>query len=101
MTFLSGGRMLVTERPGKLGIVSLMFLAGIVTGSPSVDPRGQVGLPGHSLDPGFAAKTEKLGAAWGSAMPLQTLGPLDRFSISKFIVSARPTPWLRNDPGMN
>ena len=55
MTFLPGGRMLVTEKPGRLRIVGADGkLSEPVAGLPAVDPRGQGGLLDVSLDPNFA-----------------------------------------------
>jgi glucose/arabinose dehydrogenase len=56
LAFLPGGRMLVTERPGRLRIVSTDGkLSEPVAGLPAVDARGQGGLLDVSLDPNFAA----------------------------------------------
>ncbi len=47
--------MLVTERPGRLRVVSADgTLSAPVAGLPAVDPRGQGGLLGLALDPAFA-----------------------------------------------
>ena len=55
MAFLPGGRMLVTERPGRLRIVGADgSLSEPVTGLPAVDARGQGGLLDVALDPDFA-----------------------------------------------
>ena len=55
LVFLPGGKMLVTERPGRLRVVSADgTLSAPVTGLPAVDPRGQGGLLGLALDPAFA-----------------------------------------------
>jgi len=55
MTFLPDGRMLVTERPGRLRIVSADgTLSEPVAGLPAVDARGQGGLLDVELDPDFA-----------------------------------------------
>jgi glucose/arabinose dehydrogenase len=55
LTFLPGGRMLVTERVGRLRIVEADGkLSPPVTGLPPVDARGQGGLLDISLDPNFA-----------------------------------------------
>jgi aldose sugar dehydrogenase len=54
MTFLPDGRFLVTERPGRLRIVSKDGkLSEPVTGLPEVDARGQGGLLGVEIDPQF------------------------------------------------
>ena len=54
--FLPGGRMLVTERPGRLRIVMADGqLSPPVTGLPPMDARGQGGLLDVALDPNFAS----------------------------------------------
>jgi aldose sugar dehydrogenase len=55
LTFLPDGRMLVTEKPGRLRIVSAdgKQLSEPVAGLPPVDARGQGGLLGVALDPAF------------------------------------------------
>jgi aldose sugar dehydrogenase len=56
MTFLPGGRMLVTERPGRLRIVTADgTLSEPVAGLPAVDARSQGGLLDVTLDPNFAS----------------------------------------------
>jgi glucose/arabinose dehydrogenase len=55
LAFLPGGRMLVTERPGRLRIVEANGkLSEPVAGLPAVDARGQGGLLDIALDPNFA-----------------------------------------------
>jgi glucose/arabinose dehydrogenase len=55
LTFLPGGKMLVTEKPGRLRVVGADGkLSEPVAGLPDVDPRGQGGLLDVSLDPAFA-----------------------------------------------
>jgi glucose/arabinose dehydrogenase len=55
LAFLPGGKMLVTERPGRLRVLSDGKLSAPVTGLPAVDARGQGGLLDVTLDPNFAA----------------------------------------------
>jgi aldose sugar dehydrogenase len=56
LAFLPGGRMLVTERPGRLRVVGADgALSAPVTGLPPVDSRGQGGLLSVALDPQFAS----------------------------------------------
>ena len=53
--FLPDGRMLVTERPGRLRIVTMTgALSEPFTGLPAIDARGQGGLLDVALDPQFA-----------------------------------------------
>lgn len=53
---LADGRMLVTERPGRLRILTPRGdLSTPVAGLPPVDARGQGGLLDVAVDPGFAA----------------------------------------------
>lgn len=55
VAFLPGGKMLVTERPGRLRVVAADgTLSAPVTGLPPVDARGQGGLLDVVLDPAFA-----------------------------------------------
>ncbi|MDX3808316.1 PQQ-dependent sugar dehydrogenase [Bosea thiooxidans] len=54
LAFLPDGHMLVTERPGRLRLVSAKGeLSRPVTGVPNVVARGQGGLLGIALDPDF------------------------------------------------
>jgi glucose/arabinose dehydrogenase len=56
MTFLPGGKFLVTEKPGQLRVVAANgTLSPPVTGLPAVDARGQGGLLDVALDPSFAS----------------------------------------------
>ncbi|MDP1875118.1 PQQ-dependent sugar dehydrogenase [Phenylobacterium sp.] len=55
IAFLPDGRMLVTEKPGRLRIVTAQGqLSAPVSGLPEVDARGQGGLLDVALDPEFA-----------------------------------------------
>jgi aldose sugar dehydrogenase len=55
LTFLPGGKLLVTERPGRLRVVTADgALSEPVAGLPPVDARGQGGLLDVALDPSFA-----------------------------------------------
>lgn len=55
LAFLPDGRMLVTERPGRLRLVAADgTLSRPITGLPSVMARGQGGLLDVTLDPAFA-----------------------------------------------
>ncbi|MBX3278993.1 MAG: PQQ-dependent sugar dehydrogenase [Acidobacteria bacterium] len=56
LAFLPDGRMLVTERPGRLRVVAKDgTLSPPVAGIPAVDQRRQGGLLGIALDPNFAS----------------------------------------------
>jgi glucose/arabinose dehydrogenase len=55
VAFLPGGKMLITERPGRLRVLSANGkLSAPVAGLPAVDARGQGGLLDVVLDPAFA-----------------------------------------------
>lgn len=56
MTFLPSGKMLVTEKPGRLRVVSPDgTLSAPVTGLPALTARGQGGLLDVALDPAYAS----------------------------------------------
>lgn len=56
MQFLPDGRMLVTERPGRLRIVDVKgVISAPIAGVPPVFANGQGGLLDVALDPGFAS----------------------------------------------
>jgi len=54
MTFLPDGRLLVTEKPGRLQLVTQAGAKTPVTGVPAVSYGGQLGLQDVVLDPDFA-----------------------------------------------
>jgi glucose/arabinose dehydrogenase len=54
VAFLPDGRMLVTERPGRLRVVSDGTLSAAVRGLPNIAARGQGGLLDVALAPDFA-----------------------------------------------
>ncbi len=56
LVFLPGGKMLVSERPGRLRVVNAngSLVEAPVAGLPKVDGAGQGGLLGLALDPNFA-----------------------------------------------
>jgi glucose/arabinose dehydrogenase len=55
LAFLPAGKMLVTERPGRLRVIAADgTLSAPVSGLPAVDARGQGGLLDVTLDPAFA-----------------------------------------------
>ncbi|MDP1028691.1 PQQ-dependent sugar dehydrogenase [Sphingomonas sp. KR1UV-12] len=55
MTFLPDGRLLVTERPGRLRLVTTGGVVTTVSGTPAVNAAGQGGLLDVALDPDFAS----------------------------------------------
>ena len=56
VAFLPGGKMLITERPGRLRVLGTDGkLSEPVAGLPAVDARGQGGLLDVTLDPNFAS----------------------------------------------
>lgn len=54
MAFLPDGRLLITERPGRLRIFSQGQISPAVTGTPAVYAQGQGGLLDVAIDPNFA-----------------------------------------------
>ena len=82
LAFLPDGRMLVTEKPGRLRIVSAAGTLGApLAGVPKVDGRGQGGLLDVVLAPDFASSqriyfsySEPRGAANGTAVAHARLG---------------------------
>lgn len=54
MTFLPDGRLLITERPGRLRIYSQGQLSAAVTGTPTVYAQSQGGLLDVAVDPNFS-----------------------------------------------
>jgi aldose sugar dehydrogenase len=67
LAFLPNGKMLVSEKPGRLRVVTAGgVLSTPVAGLPAVDARGQGGLLGLAVDPSFA--TNRL-IYWSYAEP--------------------------------
>ncbi len=54
MAFLPDGRILITERPGRLRIYSQGQISAPVTGTPAVYNQGQGGLLDVAIDPNFS-----------------------------------------------
>jgi len=54
MAFLPDGRILITERPGRLRIFSQGQISSAVTGTPAVYNQGQGGLLDVAIDPNFS-----------------------------------------------
>ena len=88
LAFLPDGRMLVTEKPGRLRVVSAAgALSEPVAGLPEVDARGQGGLLGLALDPDFASNTV---IYWSYAEPRE--GGVNNTAVAKgrFVDGAAP-----------
>jgi aldose sugar dehydrogenase len=89
LAFLPNGKMLVTERPGRLRVVSAdgTTLSEPVAGLPAVDPRGQGGLLDVSLDPAFA--TNQL-IYWSYAEPRDAGENNTAVARGRFVDGAAP-----------
>lgn len=69
LAFLPDGRMLVTERPGRMRIVSgAGAVSAPLQGVPKVESGGQLGLFGLALDPQFS-KTRRVYFAYSEPRP--------------------------------
>ncbi len=74
VAFLPGGKMLITERPGRLRVLSTDGKLSVpVTGLPAVDARGQGGLLDVTLDPGFFTQKNNI-IYWSYAEPAAEQG---------------------------
>ncbi|MFL5295485.1 MAG: PQQ-dependent sugar dehydrogenase [Phenylobacterium sp.] len=100
LAFLPDGRMLVTERPGRLRIIGKAGVSPPVKGVPPVAHGAQLGLYGLALDPAFA-KTRLVYLAYsapergGSALSvararLGETGPAAQLEDLKVIFRAQP-----------
>ena len=89
MAFLPNGKMLVTERPGRLRVVSAdgKQLSEPVAGLPAVDTRGQGGLLDVALDPAFA--TNQL-IYWSYAEPRDAGENNTAVARARFVDGAAP-----------
>lgn len=88
MTFLPDGRMLVTERPGRLRVVSKGgTMSAPVAGLPTMDARGQGGLLDIALDPAFA--TNRL-IYWSYAEPREGGANNTAVARGRFVDGASP-----------
>ena len=89
LTFLPNGKMLVTERPGRLRVVSAdgKQMSEPVAGLPAVDTRGQGGLLDVAIDPAFA--TNQL-IYWSYAEPRD--GGMNNTAVARgrFVDGAAP-----------
>jgi aldose sugar dehydrogenase len=89
VAFLPGGKMLITERPGRLRVLAADgTLSPPVTGLPAVDARAQGGLLDVALDPAFA--TNGL-IYWSYAEPRE--GGVNNTAVArgKFVDGAAPS----------
>ena len=87
LAFLPNGKMLVTERPGRMRVVAADGkLSEPITGLPDVDARGQGGLLDVALDPNFA--TNNL-IYWSYAEPAED-GNNTAVARGKFVDGAQP-----------
>ncbi len=89
LAFLPGGKMLITERPGRLRVVTPDGkMSEPVIGLPAVDARGQGGLLDIALDPDFA-ETNLI--YWSYAEPREEQG-VNNTAVArgKFVDGAAP-----------
>jgi glucose/arabinose dehydrogenase len=101
---LPGGDYLVTEKPGRLRIVSRNGTVGEpIAGVPAVDARGQGGLLDVALSPSFASDrtifwsfTEPREGGNGTSIARGTLAP-DRKSLTDVRVIFRVLPTYNNN----
>ena len=100
MTFLPDGRLLVTEKPGTLQLVTQAGLKTAVSGVPVVTFSGQLGLQDVALDPGYATNgriwlTYAEPASGGQRLAVSratlTLGAAPRLEAATVIWRATPT----------
>jgi glucose/arabinose dehydrogenase len=107
MTFMPDGRMLVTERPGRLRVITEAGAVGpALAGVPAVQALGQGGLLDVALDPGFSSNrrvylsfTEAAGGGAGLAVARGTLA-IDSAGtgrIDGLTVIWRQAPKIAND----
>lgn len=100
MAFLPDGRLLVTERPGNLRIVSMDGrVSSPVGGTPTVFAQGQGGLMDVALDPDFAQNrfvylSFAAPGPEGSAATALGRGTWANDSIQDFQVLFRQEPWI-------
>ncbi len=92
LAFLPDGKMLVTERPGRLRIVSPDgTVSQPVEGLPPVDARNQGGLLGLALDPSFAANQL---IYWSYAEPRE--GGVNNTAVARGKLADGATPRVEN-----
>ncbi|MBM6578309.1 PQQ-dependent sugar dehydrogenase [Sphingomonas sp. BT552] len=88
MVFLPDGRMLVTEEPGQLQLVTQAGAKAPVAGVPRVAFSGQLGLQDVVLDPGFVTNSR----IWLSYAEPATGG--QQLAVARATLSAGATPRL-------
>jgi glucose/arabinose dehydrogenase len=92
VAFLPGGTMLITERPGRLRVLSAAgTLSSPVAGLPAVDARGQGGLLDVVLDPAFA-KNQTI--YWSYAEPRE--GGVNNTAVARGTFVDGPAPRVDN-----
>ena len=104
LAFLPDGRMLVTERPGRLRVVDKDgALSAPVAGAPAVDGGGQGGLLDVALDPAFATNglvylsySEPRSGGNGTAVARGRLEPGPAPRLTDVRVIWRQTPTLNS-----
>jgi glucose/arabinose dehydrogenase len=89
LVFLPDGKMLVTEKPGRLRVVSAdgKQLSEPVAGLPAVDTRGQGGLLDVTLDPAFQ-KNQLI--YWSFSEPGENMMNNTAVARGKFVDGAAP-----------
>lgn len=91
LAFLPDGRMLVTERPGRMRIVTAAgAVSAPLNGVPKVETGGQLGLFGLALDPQFA-KTRLVYFAYAEPRPRGS-----GLAVARAELAEGPAPGLRN-----
>ena len=103
LAFLPDGRMLVTERPGRLRIVSPSgVLSEPLTGVPAVLARNQGGLLDVAIDPEFASNRmvyltySEPGEAPNTASTAVGRGRLTETGLEEFTVLYRQSPKVQS-----
>jgi glucose/arabinose dehydrogenase len=88
MTFLPDGRLLVTEKPGRLQLVSQTGVKTEIAGVPAVTYSGQLGLQDVVLDPAYATNAR----IWLSYAEPGTGG--QRLAVARATLNLSGTPRL-------
>jgi aldose sugar dehydrogenase len=99
MAFLPDGRLLITERPGRLRIYSQGQLSVAVSGTPAVYNQGQGGLLDVAIDPNFTQNqlvylTYAEAGTTGTAGTAVMRGKLNGTALENTQVLFRQTPKL-------